>query len=158
MKTKAYDFSLYDQDGVLRKLSDYKGRWVVIYFYPKDNTVGCTIEACGFRDLIKVGLPGQIQVLGISRDKIDKHKMFADAHSLNFPILSDVEGEVIKAYGADDTKSFLGFNHEGVRRNTYLVDPEGNIVRQYENVNPLTHPKAILIDLKHILEEEQKNR
>lgn len=158
MKTKAYDFSLYDQDGVLRKLSDYRGKWVVVYFYPKDDTIGCKLEACGFRDIIEAGMPGQVQVLGVSKDKVEKHKVFSDKNELNFPILSDPKGEVVTAFGAENNKNILGFSYHGVRRNTYLIDPEGNIVREYENVNPVTHPKAILIDLKYILEQKKTGR
>lgn len=126
---KARNFSLPDQNGKLHKLSDYLEHWVVLYFYPKDNTPGCIKEACNFRDsfheLQKLG----VQILGVSKDSVSSHKKFAEKYKLNFPILSD---EKLK-----DTS-----------RTTYLINPEGKIVKIYKKVNPLTHSSEILSDLK----------
>lgn len=145
---KAYNFSLPDQDGKIRDLNEFLGKWLVLYFYPKDNTPGCTKEACNFRDsyheLQKMG----VQILGVSKDSVPSHKKFAEKFDLNFPILSDTEKEIIKKYGAWGLKKFMGREFEGVLRNTYLIDPKGNIAKTYEKVNPLTHASEIIDDLK----------
>jgi peroxiredoxin Q/BCP len=143
---KAFDFELADQEGRFHKLSDYSGKWVVVYFYPKDDTPGCTKEACGFRD---TKIPGAV-VLGISKDKIDSHKMFAEKYKLDFPILSDPTLLAIKEYGAFGKKKFMGKEFEGVLRMTFLINPEGEIVKKYEKVNPLVHAEEIIRDLKSL--------
>jgi peroxiredoxin Q/BCP len=147
---KAIDFSLPDKDGKVHKLSDYLGKWVVVYFYPKDDTPGCTLEACQFRDksgdLTALG----IVVLGISKDSVASHKKFAEKHTLNFPILSDESKETIKAYGAWGEKKFMGKIFDGVLRNTYLIDAEGNLVKTYKNVTPLSHAAEIIADVKEL--------
>lgn len=146
----ATNFSLPDQDGKLHSLSDYHGKWAVLYFYPKDDTPGCTKEACNFRDsfheLQKMG----VVILGISKDSVKSHKKFADKYQLNFPILSDESLVVIKAYNAWGRKKFMGREYDGIFRTTYLIDPEGQIEKIYEKVNPLTHAGAIITDLKAI--------
>jgi peroxiredoxin Q/BCP len=144
---KANDFSLPDQNGKTHKLSDYKGGWVVLYFYPRDDTPGCTKEACSFRDNINEFKKNGLTILGVSKDSVESHKKFADKYKLNFTILSDVEKEVIKAYGAWGEKSFMGKVFEGTLRNTYLIDPKGNVAKKYEKVNPLIHSGQILKDL-----------
>lgn len=145
---KTIDFSLPDQNGKIHKLSDYKGKWVVLYFYPKDDTPGCTKEACGFRDgtdeLKKLGAA----VLGVSADSITSHKKFADKHHLNFPLLSDENKEVIKKYGAWGKKKFLGKEFEGILRITYLINPQGEIVKKFEKVKPDIHAKEIIEEIK----------
>lgn len=146
----ATNFSLPDQDGKLHSLSDYHGKWVVLYFYPKDDTPGCTKEACNFRDsfheLQKMG----VVILGISKDSVKSHKKFADKYQLNFPILSDESLAVIKAYNTWGKKKFMGREYDGIFRTTYLIDPKGQIEKIYEKVNPLTHAGAIITDLKAI--------
>lgn len=145
---KAKEFELSDQDGVIRKLSDYKGKWVLLYFYPKDDTPGCTIEACGLRDnfhqLEKLG----VQILGVSKDNVKSHKKFADRYYLNFPILSDESAETIKKYEAWGKKKFMGHEFEGILRKSFLIDNMGEIVKVYENVNPTKHAGEILKDLE----------
>ena len=147
---KAKDFTLSDQDGRKHSLSDYKGKWVVLYFYPKDDTPGCTKEACTFRDsfdeLQKMG----VQILGISKDSVSSHKKFAEKYNLNFPILSDEGKEVIKAYKSWGKKKFMGREFEGTIRNTYLIDPKGEVVKFYEKVSALTHASEITSDIKNI--------
>lgn len=147
---KAYDFSLPDQNGEFHKLSDYKGQFVVLYFYPKDDTPGCTVEACSFRDNQEVFRKNGIVVLGVSKDTVVSHKKFAQKHNLSFTIFSDVEKKVIKKYQAWSEKKFLGKTYEGVLRKTYLIDKDGNIIKIYEKVNPLTHAAEILKDIEEI--------
>ncbi len=140
-------FSLPDQDGKTHSLSEYMGKWVVLYFYPKDDTPGCTVEACNFRDsfheLQKLG----VVILGVSKDSVKSHKKFADKYNLNFPILSDEGLETIKTYNAWGKKKFMGREYDGIFRMTYLIDPKGKIAKVYENVNPLTHASEIINDL-----------
>lgn len=145
---KAFDFSLPDQKGKVHKLSDYRGQFVVLYFYPKDDTPGCTKEACGFRDNLKLFQKKDTVILGISKDTVASHKKFAQKYSLRFAIFSDVDKKVIKEYKAWGKKSFMGRTFDGTLRKTYLIDKKGNIIKIYENVNPLTHPQEILKDLE----------
>jgi len=133
---KTFNFELPDQNGKIHKLSDYEGKRVILYFYPKDDTSGCTQEACSlrdnFREIVKLGAV----ILGVSKDSIESHKKFADKYKLNFPILSDTGGEVIKKYGANGAL--------GTLRKTFLIDKEGEIRKIYENVNPTVHAKEIV--------------
>ena len=144
---KATDFNLKDQYGKDTSLSEFKGKWVVLYFYPKDNTPGCTKEACGFRDSYRELQKMGVQILGISKDSVASHKKFAEKYNLNFPILSDEGKGVIKAYKSWGIKKFMGREFEGTLRNTYLIDTNGEIVKLYEKVNPLTHTSQIISDL-----------
>ena len=148
---KARDFSLPDQNGKLHSLSDYKGKWIVVYFYPKDDTPGCTKEACSFRDNIHECTKRGVVVLGISKDTVESHKKFAEKFHLSFPILADPERKTIEAYGVWGEKSFAGREYMGTLRNTYLINPSGEIVKTYEKVNPLTHTAQILVDLEKLL-------
>lgn len=148
MTTTAPDFKLPDQNGKFITISELKGKWVVLYFYPKDDTPGCTKEACNFRDsfheLQKLG----VQILGISKDTVVSHKKFAEKYNLNFPILSDEKHEVIEKYNAWGVKKFMGREFSGVLRKTYLIDPAGIIQKIYEKVNPLIHSSEIINDLE----------
>lgn len=145
---KASDFSLLDQNGKIHQLSNYKGKWVVLYFYPKDDTPGCIKEACGFRDGISELEKLGVVVLGISADSVSSHKKFSDKYHLNFPLLSDEKKEVIKSYGAWGRKKFLGKEFEGILRITYLINPHGEIVKKFEKVKPETHAKEIIDEIK----------
>lgn len=147
---KAFDFSLPDQNGDLHKLSDYRGQFVVLYFYPKDDTPGCTVEACSFRDNQEVFRKNGMVILGVSKDTVASHKKFAQKHNLRFTIFSDVEKIIIKKYNAWGSKKFMGKTFEGTLRKTYLIDKEGNIVKVYEKVSPLTHAAEILKDKEDI--------
>ena len=148
--SNAPDFELPDQDGKLHKLSDYKGKWIVLYFYPKDDTPGCTKEACNFRDSFHELQAKGVQVLGVSKDSVASHKKFAEKYELNFPILSDESLKVIKSYNACGVKKFMGREFDGVLRISYLIDPKGMIKKVYEKVNPLIHASEILKDLNDI--------
>ncbi len=137
---QAKDFKLSDQNGTSYTLKQFRGKWVVLYFYPKDNTPGCTIEACTFRDSLAELQKLGVVILGVSKDSVASHTKFADKYHLNFPILSDESKEVIKAYDA--------WGGLGTRRITYLIDPQGAIKKIYKNVNPTIHAGEILRDLQ----------
>lgn len=145
---KAIDFSLPDSNRKIHKLSDYLGQYVVVYFYPKDDTPGCTKEACNFRDSMNSLKAMKVAVLGISKDSVKSHQKFAQKYNLNFPLLSDETKEVIKAYGAWGEKKFMGKIFAGVKRNTVLVGKDGEIIKNYENVNPLFHAGEIIKDIE----------
>ncbi|MCJ7451541.1 MAG: peroxiredoxin [Steroidobacteraceae bacterium] len=138
-------FKLQDQDGKWHSLSDYKGKWVVMYFYPKDDTPGCTTEACGFRDNIFAYDKEGAVVLGVSVDDVTDHKAFAEKHSLPFALLADPTKSVAKEYGV--LKSYMGVM-EMAKRETFIVDPQGRIAKHYEGVDPDGHSTAVLDDLK----------
>lgn len=146
----ATDFRLPDQDGTMHTLSQYKGSWVILYFYPKDDTLGCTKEACNFRDSSKDFLALGVTILGVSKDSVASHKKFAQKYHLTFPILSDESLETIKAYNAWGQKKFMGKVFEGIKRTTYLINPKGEIAKVYEKVNPLTHAEEILGELQKL--------
>lgn len=148
LNSSAPDFSLQDQDGALHSLADFKGQWLVIYFYPKDDTPGCTIEACTFRDDSAELTAHNIHIVGISKDTVKSHKKFAEKFHLNFPLLSDTATTTIQAYGAWAKKKFMGKEYMGINRNTYIVDPTGKIRKIYENVTPLGHSGEILLDVQ----------
>ena len=134
----------------MHSLAGYKGRWLIVYFYPRDDTPGCTKEACSFRDASADFKKLGVAVVGISKDTVVSHKKFEQKHKLNFTLLADPEHKVIEAYGAWGKKKFMGREYDGTLRNTYLVNPKGEIVRTYEKVNPLTHSTQILEDLKNL--------
>jgi len=147
----APDFSLLDQNNNLTSLSDYKNKWLVLYFYPKDNTPGCTTEACSFRDeRDAIAEYGNAEVVGINKDSVASHKKFAEKNKLNFKLLSDHDRKTIRAYGSWGPKKFLGREFFGISRNTYIIDPEGMIVKEYIGVNPKTHAAQIIADLKEL--------
>lgn len=136
-------FKLQDQHGKWHELSQYQGQWVVLYFYPKDDTPGCTQEACAFRDdVIKLHQAGA-QVLGVSLDDVKSHAMFAEKYHLPFPILSDNTQQMAKTYGVLTSK--LGFTY--ARRETFLIDPSGILVKHYKDVDPKENSAQVLSDI-----------
>lgn len=145
---KAPDFSLPDQNGINHTLSHYNGKWRIVYFYPKDNTPGCTTEACNFRDNISDLLKKNIVVFGISKDSVASHKKFVNSYHLNFPLLSDETIETIKAYGAWAPKKFMGREFLGTVRKTFLINPEGEIVKIYEGMKLESQAQDILMDVE----------
>jgi peroxiredoxin Q/BCP len=147
---KAPDFKLKDQENNIHSLSNYKGNWVVLYFYPKDNTPGCTKEACSFRDNLEELKKEGVVVLGVSADSVNSHQKFAEKYKLNFPILSDENKEIIKKYKAWGKKKFMGKTYEGILRITYLINKQGKIFKVYPNVSPENHALEILKDIKNI--------
>ncbi len=148
---KAPDFKLKDQEGKYHKLSTYKGKWVLVYFYPKDDTPGCTKEACLIRDNFPNFQKLGIVVLGISVDSVESHKKFAQKYNLPFTLLSDDKKEVVKKYNVWGKKKFMGREYEGTLRTSFLINPQGKIVKIYENVKPEIHAEEVLTDLKIFL-------
>jgi|SRR6185369_6563839 len=148
---KAPSFDLLDQHGVSHSLKEYFGKWLVLYFYPKDDTPGCTKEACHFQDGSEEFAKRGVAIVGVSKDTVASHKKFADKYHLDFTLLSDPEHAVIEAYGAWGIKKFMGREYLGIRRNTVLINPKGEISKEYQGVNPQTHSQEILKDLDALL-------
>jgi peroxiredoxin Q/BCP len=139
--------SLLDQHGDVQSLADRRGRWVLVYFYPRDDTPGCTVEACGVRDAWgRFGAAG-IDVLGISADNVKSHKRFADKFALPFTLLADEQKAVVNAYGAWGKKKFMGREFDGILRQSFLVDPAGKIAKVYPKVKPDAHAEEVLADV-----------
>jgi len=144
----APDFELPDQDGKTHKLSDYLGQTILVYFYPRDFTPGCTAEACQIRDNFPKFSGVSTPVLGISTDTVESHKKFAQKYRLPFTLLSDVKKEVVKNYGVYKPKKLFGKEFFGTARTSFLIDKNGKITKIYEKVKPTTHAKNVLIDLE----------
>ena len=140
----APDFELQDDTGIPRKLSDYRGRNVVLYFYPKDDTPGCTTEACNFRDDYSAYEQAGVAILGVSPDDVKSHAKFKKKFQLQFPLLADEGHKVCDLYGVWGPKKFMGKSYEGVLRTTFLIDPNGNILKVFENVRPAEHSAELL--------------
>lgn len=141
-------FEAQDQTGKTHTLSDYAGKWIVLYFYPKDMTPGCTVEACNFRDsLHRITAKGAV-VLGVSADSIKRHAKFAEAERLSFPLLADEDKKICESYGSIGKKKFMGREYVGIFRNTFIIDPKGYVVKVYENVKPAGHVEEILQELE----------
>ncbi len=138
-------FTLPNQDGKRVSLADFRGKWVVLYFYPKDGTPGCTTEACEFRDNIFAFREAGAVILGISVDDVESHKEFATEHRLPFTLLADSDKQVARAYGV--LHRMLGVM-ELARRETFIVDPQGRVAKHYREVDPGSHSKQVLTDLK----------
>lgn len=143
-------FKLPDQDGNVVSLSDFKGQPIVLYFYPKDMTPGCTQEACDFRDNFARLKKGKTIVLGISKDSKDLHKKFINKYELNFPLLADTEGKVCEDYGVWKEKSLYGRKYMGIERTTFIIGPDQKIKKVYSKVKVAGHVDQILEDLKEI--------
>lgn len=141
---KAPDFELKDDEGKVHKLSDYRGQTIVVYFYPKDNTTGCTKEACSFRDSYADFRSVDVEVIGISPDSEKSHSNFKEKYELPFTLLSDPGHKVCDAYGVWGSKKMMGREYEGVYRTTFIIGPEGKIKKVFENVNPTDHSLEVL--------------
>ncbi len=143
----APDFELKDQDGQTKTLQDFRDKWLVLYFYPKDDTPGCTTQACSLRDanddLIALGA----NVVGVSKDDQDSHTKFKAKHKLNFTLLSDPDAKTINDYGAWGKKMF---GNEGILRKTFIIDPTGKIRKIYGRATPLGHGEKVIADLKQL--------
>ncbi|MDW8052203.1 MAG: thioredoxin-dependent thiol peroxidase [Armatimonadota bacterium] len=150
----APDFSLPDQHGNLVRLSDFRGRWVVVYFYPKDMTPGCTQEACSFRDLYEDYQQEGIVVLGISADDVESHRKFAEKYGLPFPLLADTEHKVSEAYGAWGKKHLYGKLFWGVERITYVIAPDGTVYHVFTRVKPASHGDEVLTLIRQAKSDE----
>ena len=145
--TKAPDFTLPDQNGDLHSLSDYRGKKVILYFYPKDNTPGCTKQACGFAERYPQFIEKGAVVLGISKDSVASHKKFEEKYGLPFTLLSDPELVAIQAYDVWQEKKNYGKAYMGVVRTTYLIDEEGKIAKAFDKVKAADNPEQMLGEL-----------
>ena len=144
--SKAPNFTLSDQNSIQHQLSDYEGSWVILYFYPKDDTPGCTTQACDFRDAVKRIIASKSNVFGVSLDSVESHKRFANKNNLPFSLLSDESGEVSEAY--DSLNNFMSF--KSAKRNTFIIDPDGKVAKIYLSVKPSTHSQMVLNDLNQL--------
>jgi peroxiredoxin Q/BCP len=144
-------FTLPSTDGAKHNLSDYKGKWVVLYFYPKDDTPGCTAEACSLRDARDTLAAMGAEIIGVSKDEPSSHEKFKQKYSLNFTLLTDADGTVLEAYGAWGKKMF---GKEGILRKTFIINPAGQVVKVYGRVTPLGHGDQVIAELK----EQQANQ
>ena len=149
---KASLFSLANQDDISISIKDFSGKWIILYFYPKDNTTGCTIQACDFTEMIEEFDKIDCVILGISPDSTSSHRDFIEKQSLGITLLSDPDKEVLKKYNAWGEKKNYGKTYDGVKRSTIIIDPAGNIAKIYENVRAKNHAET----LKNDLEELQK--
>ena len=140
----APEFELPDESNVMRNLADYRGQPVVLYFYPKDDTPGCTTEACNFRDDYSQYQQAGVVILGVSPDSPARHTKFIAKHLLPFTLLADVDHKVCEQYGVWGRKKFMGREYDGVFRTTFLIDAQGLILRVFENVSPATHSLEVL--------------
>jgi peroxiredoxin Q/BCP len=141
----APDFSLPDLEGKTHTLKDYAGKWVVLYFYPKDDTPGCTTEACSLRDARDTLADMGAEIIGVSKDDANSHEKFKAKYSLNFTLLTDKDRRAIEVYGAWGKKMF---GQEGILRKTFIIDPKGQVVKVYGRVTPMGHGEQVIADLK----------
>lgn len=153
---KAPLFSLIDQDAVTHTLKQYAGKWVLLYFYPKDDTPGCTKEACMISDVYKDFKRLGVVVLGVSKDTVKSHKKFAEKYNLPFTLLSDPSMEMMDKYGALVEKTMYGKPVRGTNRISYLISPNGKIAKVYPAVDPANHALELLTDIKLFKKEEKK--
>ncbi len=144
---KAPNFNLSDQDGKTHNLKDYVGQWILLYFYPKDDTPGCTTEACSLRDNLPKFKKLKVLVFGVSTDSIKSHRKFADKFDLPFILLADENKELVKSYDVYKPKKFMGREFLGTMRESFLISPNGKIAKIYESVKPTDHADQVLADL-----------
>ena len=147
----APEFELPDQNGEVHHLKDYRDKWVLLYFYPKDDTPGCTKEACSIRDNFPNFQELKLKVLGVSVDSVESHKKFAEKYNLPFTLLADEKKETVNKYGVWGWSKFMGHEYEGTLRTSFLIDPDGKIARIYEDVKPETHAEEILAYFKTLV-------
>ncbi len=145
---KAPAFHVPDHTGAKRRLSEFLGKWVILYFYPKDDTPGCTKEACAFRDEHAKFKRAGIEVLGVSVDPVKKHQKFREKYTLPFTLLSDEDKSIVTKYDAWGKKKFMGREYMGTFRISYLIDPKGKIAKVYDKVKPPEHAAQVLADVK----------
>lgn len=147
---KAKNFSLLASNGKIVSLEDFKGKNVIVYFYPKDNTPGCTTEACSFRDSFEEFQSSETIILGISKDSIKKHNGFIEKHNLPFLLLSDEDGKVCEDYGVWQLKKMMGKEYMGIVRSTFLIDKEGKLVKEWRAVKVNGHIEEVLEFVKEM--------
>ncbi|MDB5175622.1 MAG: bcp [Candidatus Saccharibacteria bacterium] len=148
----APDFDLPDQDGHPRSLKSYRGRWVVLFFYPYDKSLNCIRQSCNFRDEYRtIAQFGNAEVIGINRGSVNNHKNFTEKYNLPFPILSDMGHKITSLYGAWRSNSAKVYDRPfGTRRNTYLIDPDGNIAKEFLSIDPKTHVEEVISALQSL--------
>lgn len=146
--TPAPDFTVLDENGRQQRLSDYRGQSVVLYFYPKDDTPGCTTEACSFRDDYSAYVDANVTILGVAPGTVKSHLKFKEKFQLPFPLLVDEDHAICEAYGVWGEKKFMGRAYMGVLRTTFLIDSNGNIKKVFENVKPAGHSAELLTAIK----------
>jgi peroxiredoxin Q/BCP len=146
--SRAPSFELLDDSGQRRKLSDFRDRPIVLYFYPADDTPGCTKEACNFRDDYSAYEKAGVTILGVSPDSVESHQKFKRKYALTFPLLADADHRTCSAYGVWGPKKMMGREYEGVLRTTFLIDGRGKINRVFEQVRPAEHSAEVLAALK----------
>ena len=144
---KAPDFALKDEKGKLHKLSDYNGKKVVLYFYPKDDTPGCTTQACDFRDHLKDFAKKNAVVLGVSPDDEDSHRKFIEKYKIPYTLLCDTDHHISESYGVWGEKQFMGKTSMGLIRSTFIIDESGNVLKMFYKVNPEAHWEMLLKQL-----------
>jgi len=149
--TKAPDFELINNKGEKISLSNFKGKSVILYFYPKDNTPGCTTEACNFRDDYEDYRKQDVEIIGISPDNVKSHAKFTSKHALPFLLLADEEHKVCKMYGVWGKKKMFGKEYFGVLRTTFLIDKDGNIVKTFKGVKPANHSKEVIAAFNELI-------
>jgi peroxiredoxin Q/BCP len=150
---QAPDFSVADETGQSQSLKDYAGSWLVLYFYPKDDTPGCTTEACSLRDARDEIAALGAQIVGVSKDEPASHESFKAKHSLNFHLLADPSGEMIERYGAWGKKMF---GKEGILRKTFIITPDAQVVKVFGRVTPLGHGEQVIAELKRLQAKSHK--
>ena len=143
----APDFTLPDVSGNSHSLGDYKGKWIILCFYPKDDTPGCTTQACSLRDARDTLAEMGAEIIGISKDDASSHEKFKAKYSLNFTLLTDSEGEVIEKYGAWGKKMY---GREGILRKTFIINPEGQVLKVYGRVTPMGHGEQVIDELRKL--------
>lgn len=143
-------FTLLDIEGKPHTLKEYSGKWIILYFYPKDDTPGCTAEACSLRDARDTLAEMGAEIIGISKDDANSHEKFKAKYALNFTLLTDTEGAVIEAYGAWGKKMY---GREGILRKTFIIDPSGQVVKVYGRVTPMGHGEQVIDELKRLQEK-----
>lgn len=139
-----------DEQGTTRSLADYKGRWLLLYFYPKDSTPGCTIEACTLRDQFQDFQSIGAEVVGVSPDSVASHLRFKEAYELPFTLIADTEKKIVAAYGVWGEKRMMGKTYMGTHRTSFLIDPEGIVRKVYEKVKPPVHAAEVIEDLHRL--------
>ena len=148
--SKAPAFTLPDQDGEVHSLKNYAGKWVLVYFYPKDDTPGCTKEACALRDTFPSFGKLKAKVFGVSADTVASHKKFAAKYKLPFTLLADTEKVMIEKYGVWAEKSMYGRKYMGIVRESFLINEEGKVIKHYQNVKPAVHADEVIADIRTV--------
>ncbi|MBT6068595.1 thioredoxin-dependent thiol peroxidase [Candidatus Peregrinibacteria bacterium] len=143
---EAPDFTLQDQDWETHSISDFRGQKVLLYFYPRDNTPGCTVQACNFRDNLDKLKKRGVHVVGVSGDSVESHKKFVAKHNLNFPLLADTEKDVAQMYKVWVEKNMYGRKHMGIQRDSFLINENGVVMKHYKKVKPNEHIEEVLRD------------